>query len=126
VPRCEGDEHEVRWFDVFCPQAYAAIGGLSGPLLDRAIVIHMERAPRKGNHRKSTKLKAVTQAAAPLREKLEAYSLQVADVLAELYDSAPDEGCWPGIRDREAELWEPYSSTLALPVRIRRRGYSPR
>ena len=117
VPRCEGDEHEVRWFDVFCPQAYAAIGGLSGPLLDRAIVIHMERAPRKGNHRKSTKLKAVTQAAAPLREKLEAYSLQVADVLAELYDSAPDEGCWPGIRDREAELWEPllFHARLAGP-----------
>src|SRR5206468_2976544 len=64
-----------------------------------------------------TKLKAVTQAAAPLREKLEAYSLQVADVLAELYDSAPDEGCWPGIRDREAELWEPllFHARLAGP-----------
>jgi Protein of unknown function (DUF3631) len=107
VARCEGDEHDVRWFDVFCPQAYAVIGGLSGALLDRCITLHMERAPRKGNHRKSTKLKAVTRAAATLREKLEAYSLQVTAALIELYDGAPDQGYWPDIRDREAEIWEP-------------------
>jgi hypothetical protein len=107
VARCEGDEHDVRWFDVFCPQAYAVIGGLSGALLDRSITIHMERAPRKGNHRKSTKLKAVTRTAGPLRKKLEAYSLQVADALVEVYDSAPEQGYWPDIRDREAEIWEP-------------------
>jgi hypothetical protein len=107
VARCEGDQHEVRWFEVFCPQAYAVIGGLSGALLDRSITIHMERAPRKGHQRKSTKLKAVSHAAAPLREKLEAYSLQVADQLIALYDAAPDQGNWPDIRDREAEIWEP-------------------
>ena len=83
------------------------IGGLSGALLDRTIPIHMERAP-KGNHRKSTKLKAIARAAAPLREKLEAYAIQMSQALTELYDKAPDEGYWPHIRDREAELWEPF------------------
>lgn len=32
VPRCEGEDHEVRWFDVYCPKTFAAIGGLTGAL----------------------------------------------------------------------------------------------
>src|SRR5439155_9957490 len=40
VARCEGDQHEVRFFNVYGPQVYAAVGGLSGALLDRCIVIH--------------------------------------------------------------------------------------
>src|SRR5262249_55102644 len=46
VPRCDGEDHQVRFFDVFCPKVFAAIGGLTGALLDRCIVIHLEKAPR--------------------------------------------------------------------------------
>src|ERR1700747_1014276 len=31
----------------------------------------------------------------------------MSDRLTDLYDEAPDEGYWPHIQDREAELWEP-------------------
>lgn len=44
VPRCEGDQNEVRLFPVFAPVALSGIGNLPGTLHDRSIVIHLERA----------------------------------------------------------------------------------
>lgn len=44
VPRCEGDQNEVRLFPVFAPVALSGIGALPGTLHDRSIVIKLERA----------------------------------------------------------------------------------
>jgi hypothetical protein len=106
VPRCEGEEHEVRWFDVYCPKAFAAIGGLTGALLDRCLVIHIEKAPR-GSVRKSTRHRALSRERQHLVAQLEAYTLQFSDSLVRLYEAEPDCGYWPWITDREAELWGP-------------------
>lgn len=106
VPRCEGDSHEVRWFNVFCPKVFAAIGGLNGPLLDRSLVIHMNKAPR-GQVRKSTRHRALGRDGKNLVLQLEAYAHQAADALRQLYEAEPDCGYWPSITDREAELWGP-------------------
>jgi hypothetical protein len=106
VARCEGEDHEVRWFDVFCPKVFAAIGGVSGALLDRCLVIHMEKAP-KGSIRKSTRHRALQRDARVLVAQLEAYGLQVSDALRQQYETEPDCGYWPAITDREAELWGP-------------------
>jgi hypothetical protein len=43
VPRCEGPKNEVRHFAVYGPKAFAAIGGLPDTLLDRSIVVTMQR-----------------------------------------------------------------------------------
>lgn len=106
VARCEGEEREIRWFDVFSPKVFATIGGLSGTLLSRSIVIHMERAPRN-LVRKSTRLRSLERDAKLLRETLEAYGLQVREALVQRYEAEPDEGYWPQITDREAEIWGP-------------------
>jgi hypothetical protein len=106
VPRCEGENHEVRWFDVYCPKVFAAIGGLTGALLDRCLVIHIEKAP-KGSVRKSTRHRALHRDVRDLIVKLEAYALQSSDALRRLYDDESDCGYWPSITDREAELWGP-------------------
>ena len=106
VPRCEGEDHEVRWFDVYCPKTFAAIGGLTGALLDRCLVIHIEKAP-KGSVRKSTRHRALHRDVRDLVVQLEAYALQSSDALRRLYDAEPDCGYWPSITDREAELWGP-------------------
>ena len=106
VPRCEGEDHEVRWFDVYCPKTFAAIGGLTGALLDRCLVIHMEKAP-KGSVRKSTRHRALHRDARHLVALLEAYAVQASDTLRRLYEAEPDCGYWPSITDREAELWGP-------------------
>jgi len=106
VPRCEGDDHDVRWFDVYSPKAIAEIGGLSGALLDRCIVIHMEKAPR-GHRRKTSRIRALKRDAATLLKELKAYTIQAKSELERLYYQEPDEGYWPWIQDREAELYGP-------------------
>ncbi len=106
VPRCEGEDHEVRWFDVYCPKVFAAIGGLTGALLDRCLVIHIEKAP-KCSIRRSTRHRAISRDVRHLVVQLEAYALQSSDALRRLYDDEPDCGYWPSITDREAELWGP-------------------
>ncbi len=106
VPRCEGEDHGVRWFDVYCPKTFAAIGGLTGALLDRCIVIHMEKAP-KSSVRKSTRHRALLRDGRDLVTRLEAYAIQSPDALRRLYEAEPDCGYWPSITDREAELWGP-------------------
>lgn len=42
--RCEGDNHEVRGFNVFAPVVLAGIGNLPGTLHDRSLVIKLVRA----------------------------------------------------------------------------------
>ena len=113
VPRCEGENHEVRWFDVYCPKTFAAIGGLTGALLDRCLVIHMEKAP-KGNVRKSTRHRALNRDGQHMVPRLEAYALKAADALCQLYEAEPDCGYWPTITDREAELWGPLLTLARL------------
>ena len=68
VPRVIGQEHELQYFDVFCPKIFAAIGGFTGALLDRTIILHMERAP--ANHvRKSTRQRQLKRDSARLQER---------------------------------------------------------
>ena len=47
VLRCVGDEHEPRRFGTWCPKAIAGIGGLPDTVLDRALVVHLERRPHQ-------------------------------------------------------------------------------
>lgn len=106
VPRCDGEEHEIRWYEAYPPKVYSLIGGLTGALLDRCLVLHMERAPK--NHiRKPARIRAVRNAAAELVPRLEAYAEQNADGLRQLYEDEPDAGYWSEITDREHELWGP-------------------
>jgi len=94
----------LRDFDCFCPKSLARIGGFQGTLLDRGVVIHLEKAPKGWPH---SRRKIVNREAAPLRENLEAYALQCRARLQELYDSEPDEGYWPELSGREAEVLGP-------------------
>ena len=108
VPRCGSREndHKVEWFDVYCPMVFAVIGGLTGTLLERSIVLHMGKKPQ-GVQLKRCREKILDRDAKPLREQIEAYALQARAELTRLYDFEPDEGYWPAISDREAEIWGP-------------------
>jgi hypothetical protein len=46
VPRCVGDEHQPRVFNVWAPVAFAGIGRQHDTLMDRSIVIEMKRRGR--------------------------------------------------------------------------------
>jgi hypothetical protein len=119
--RAEGQSHEPKLFDTFSPKVLASIGGLRGALLDRCIVLTMHRRP-PGVSLKSSRARHIKRVATPLRESLEAYALSVREELAILYDSQPEQGYWPGLTDREGELWEPLMHHARLaggPVDIR-------
>jgi len=106
---CEGDNHELRAFKIFGPKVFAAIRGLTGPLLDRCIVLHMERAPAESTLLSSA-AEDIEPFAALLKQRLEAFSLQAAPRLQGLRKNRPAGGYWPEFRNREAELWHPLLS----------------
>jgi hypothetical protein len=103
VPRCEGEDNVLHDFGVYCPKAFALVGSLRGTLLDRCIVLHLQKTPRLPK----TKVKRLRREAPPLREKLEAYAAQYRDELQRLDDNEPDEGYWAQLDGREEELWGP-------------------
>lgn len=47
IPRCEGDNNEVRLYKTFAPVALAGIRGLPGTLHDRSIIIRLTRAKKE-------------------------------------------------------------------------------
>jgi hypothetical protein len=106
VPRCVGDDHAVQYFDPYCPKFFASIGGLRGALLTRCIVIHMSKRPA-GFPIKGKRQATRERAAKPLRERIEAYALQVRQTLTRLAEAEPDEGYWPDLTNREGEVWGP-------------------
>src|SRR5262249_46839112 len=107
------EHHHIKFFRVFCPKAFAVIGGLKGALLDRCIVIHLEKVP-SGIILASTRENILEKDAKELLRQLAAYREQKKDILVALYEAEPDEGYWPSLQGREAELWAP----LLLHARI--------
>ena len=113
---CEGEDHTIREFKVFGPKVFSALNGLTGALLDRSIVLHLEKAPTN-----VTLLPASTDDAGPeaalLREKLEAFAIKARERLEALRRERPLGGYWPEFRNREAEIWHPCLQSLGFVAR---------
>jgi hypothetical protein len=103
VSRCEDHGDGLRDFGVYCPKVLAKIGGFSGTLLDRGIVVHLEKEPGLSQ----TRRRILKREASPLKEALEAYALQCREKLARLYEEEPDMTYWPELSGRESEIWGP-------------------
>jgi hypothetical protein len=106
VPRCEGEHHEVRWFDVYCPKAFCGYRWTHGRAA-RSVPRHPLGQAPKSSVRKSTRHRPLHRDGRHLVVQIEAYALQAPDALRRLYEAEPDCGYWPSITDREAELWGP-------------------
>lgn len=101
VPRCVGEAHEVRWFDVFGFKAVAAIGRLWDTVEDRAITIEMRR---KSKEEKVERFHArkVAREAETLRRMAVRWTQDHLDQLAETEPDLPD-----FLDDRAQDSWEP-------------------
>ena len=95
---------------VYCPKAFASIGGLRGTLLDRSITIHMQPSVVRGV--KEGTLNLITSA---LLFRLECYATQNEQILRSMQVEEPDPGYWSEIQGREREVWGP----LTLPCSSR-------
>jgi len=87
-------------FDVFCPKVTAGIGGLPDTILDRAIVISMQRRSR---HERGERLRERRSRAlgTPLRDELAFHVAAIEDF------TLPDEMLPPELDDRAQDGWEP-------------------
>lgn len=99
VPRCEGDDNDVRLYRAFAPVALAGIRGLPGTLADRSIIVKMQRAKRNEVRQQWT-----NRSAAPLLELKRKAMRWANDNFSALADADPDMG---GLYNRVADNWRP-------------------
>ena len=102
VPRnvAQGKTFALVEFDVFCPKVTAGIGGLPDTILDRAIVISMQRRSRneRGERLRERRSRAL---GTPLRDALAFHVSTIEDL------TLPDEMLPSELDDRAQDGWEP-------------------
>ena len=114
VPRCVGEAHEVRWFDVFGFKAVAAIGRLWDTVEDRAITIEMRRK-RKEDKVERFRVRKVARDADTLRRMAVRWTQDNIEEVARTEPVLPD-----FLDDRAQDSWEPI---LAIGVVAGNRWY---
>jgi hypothetical protein len=107
--KCDGKNHDLRVFDVFCPKALAGIGRIPETIASRSIVIEMRR--KKSTERvERLRLKVVRQDAAPLRTALAEWANSgVAPLLKPAKPRLPD-----AMSDRQQDISEPLLAIAEL------------
>lgn len=105
VPRCigEGAKQRLADFEVFCPKAVAAIGNLPDTIVDRGIVLKLNRAtPAEQRRIRRLRLREAGAETAPLRAALAQWADAALPNLREARPALPDE-----LDGRAADAWEP-------------------
>jgi hypothetical protein len=116
VPRCDGPKNELKYFSVYGPKAFAAIGGLPDTLADRCVCLTMQRKTESQEVERflSTRVKP---AATPIRQSLIAWAMENNSAVEAAYAEMGDLGF---LTDRDADLWMPLFAVCAVaaPERI--------
>jgi Protein of unknown function (DUF3631) len=105
--RCEGENNEVRAFNVFAPAVLCGIGALPGTLHDRSIVIRLERA-KPGELRQRFDSRHVEREA-ELCRKLARFTADNIVVLESSDRKLPN-----GVFNRLADNWRPLSAIAEI------------
>jgi hypothetical protein len=119
IPRCDGPKNELRHFPVFGPKAFAAIGKLPDTLMDRSLILGMQR--RTKNQKVARFLMARAKAEAkPIREGVAAFVRAYRPAIEEAYKRLVDADL-DFLGDREADLWIPLFAVCSItdPDRLR-------
>jgi hypothetical protein len=103
VPRCDGAQHEVKDYSVFCPKVLAGIGELPDTIADRCIPIRLERK-KKSQETERFRGRDAAQITEPLRLALHhwAQDSRVIDTLSAARPEIPKD-----LGDRQADIAEP-------------------
>jgi hypothetical protein len=105
VPRCEGPKNEVRHFTVYGPKAFAAIGGLPDTLLDRSIVVSMQRRTAVQSVERLLQSRGRADAE-PTRAAVESFMQEHAEDIRVAYEYLMGNDL-KFLSDRDADLWLP-------------------
>jgi hypothetical protein len=108
VPRAvaKGRDFSLVEFDVFCPKATAGIGGLPETILDRAIVIRMQRRAA-GERVERLRDRQARALGLPLRDSLTFHVARIDELLVE------DAIFPPELDERAQDGWEPLFAIAA-------------
>jgi len=103
VPRCEGEGHEIRFFDVYSPKVIAAIKPIGEVTEDRAIIIVMTK-PEVSDPRQNREIKSTDTIWQTVRNGFYRLPFDYREKLSntDISSSLP---AW--LRARDRELWSP-------------------
>jgi hypothetical protein len=116
VPRCDGPKNELKYFPVYGPKAFAAIGRLPDTLADRSLCITMQRKNANQMVARFLQSKARMEAE-PIRALLAVWAQRNETDVRAAYESMGD---LIFLTDRDADLWMPLFAVCAVaaPERI--------
>ncbi|WP_032766676.1 DUF3631 domain-containing protein [Streptomyces sp. CNS654] len=97
--RISGPEHKPQAFPTFAMAALAGIGDLPDTIMDRAVVIRMQRR-KNGERVKQFRSRRDIPALHEVRDRLTAWLRPLLDTAADLVPPMP-------VEDRAADTWEP-------------------
>ena len=102
IIRTVGDDHEPRRFGTWCPKAIAGIGRLPDTVLDRSVIVRLERrAPNSANlPRWRDRDRQETKA---LRRKSSRWTAENAEAILRQRGTV---NFPPGLNDRACDAWE--------------------
>lgn len=112
VARCEGKKNQLRYFPVYGPKAFAAIRELPDTLLDRSIVVEMQRRLPSDSVERFLRAMARYQSE-PLRLSLKQYAQEHLEDIGSAYEHAVRSDL-KFLSDREADLWIPLFAICAV------------
>jgi hypothetical protein len=110
VQRCSPDSHEIQEFDAFGFRALAAIGSLWDTILDRSLVVHMERRPRDIELERFN-ARQIEQEGAALAGRIARWVQDNVDDMAAAEAAAP-RPTW--LNDRACDNWSGLFAVAAL------------
>jgi hypothetical protein len=118
VPRCDGPKHELRYFAVYGPKAFAAIGRLPDTLTDRSIAITMQRRTREQKVDRFLLARAGAEAK-PIYEAVARFTGACQGAIRRAYTRLVDTDLG-FLGDRDADLWMPLFAvcSVAAPDRV--------
>lgn len=117
VPRCDSKDHKLIHFPVYGPKAFASIGSLPGTLMDRSIVVHMQRKTKTQKVERFRQSRAIKEAE-PIKTDVKRWTRQHGHEVETAYQDMHD---LEFLTDRDAEIWSPLFAICAVaePDRVR-------
>lgn len=115
VLRCDGKPPTLEKFNVYCPKIIAQIGAPPTTVLDRSIVILMQRR-KPGEQIARFLMRIAGPEGTDLQQEAESWCSAHSSRIERAYEEQPLDS----LTDRDAECWQPLFSVLAVadPARL--------
>ena len=112
IPRCDGPEHKLKHFHVYGPKLFAAIGRLPDTLLDRSIIVHMQRRTKDQKIARFRQRPATVEAK-PIRDSVAHFAKDQHTEIERAYQQILQADL-EFLNDRDADLWTPLFSLCSI------------